>query len=215
LITVLAFDEQKADQQDIQDQNIEPSCSFWGEQVKGNVGIALACLALLWVVFVIDTLLPIDLHVYGIRPRSVDGLVGLAAAPFLHGGLGHLISNSIALFPLLCASLAYSRIFTLEVAFITALVGGGFTWVFGAGNTVHIGASGVVFGLIGYLLTIGLFRRDLLALVISLMVSIYYGWAFFSLFIVLPGISWSGHFFGFLSGVFAAWLSKRIEATTA
>ena len=180
-------------------------------RISQNIGIALAAVALLWIVFIIGTILPFDLRIYGIRPRSIDGLIGLAVAPFLHSGLGHLVSNSIALAPLLCISLAYSRTLTLEVAVLAALVGGGCTWLFGSSNNVYIGASGVIFGLIGYLLTIGLFRRELTALVVSLIVCFYYGWAFFSLFVVLPGVSWSGHFFGFASGVLAAWLT-RVES---
>jgi membrane associated rhomboid family serine protease len=181
-------------------------------QIRQNIGIALATVALLWMVFIIDTILPFDLRAYGIRPRSIDGLIGLAVAPFLHSGVRHLVSNSIALGPLLCISLIYSRTLTLKVAVTAALVGGGFTWLLGNSNSVYIGASGVIFGLIGYLLTIGLFRKELMALVVSLIVSFYYGWAFFSLFVVLPGVSWSGHFFGFASGVLAGWLTKEVES---
>jgi membrane associated rhomboid family serine protease len=177
-------------------------------RVRENVEIALVCVALLWIIYFVDLFLPFDLRGYGIRPRSIDGLIGLAVSPFLHSGLRHLLSNSIALVPLLSISLMYSRKLTVEVVLGSALVGGGFVWLFGSSNTVHIGASGVIFGLIGYLLTIGIFRRELLALAVSFIVASYYGWTLFSLFIVLPGVSWSGHFFGFLSGVFAAWLTR-------
>jgi membrane associated rhomboid family serine protease len=177
-------------------------------RIGENVRIAFACVGLLWVVYFVDLFLPFDLRSYGIRPRHVEGLVGLIASPFLHSGLGHLLSNSVALAALLSISLMYSRKLTLEVVVISALIGGGFVWLFGSGNSNHIGASGIIFGLIGYLLAIGLFRRELLALAVSLLVTSYYGYALFSLFLVLPGVSWSGHFFGFLSGVLAAWLTR-------
>ena len=177
--------------------------------VRKNVKIALVCVAFLWMVYFIGLILPFDLRSYGISPRTIQGLLGLIASPFLHSGLGHLVSNSLALAALLSISLMYSRKLTVEVVIISALLGGGFVWLFGSRNTVHVGASGVIFGLVGYLLAIGLFRRELLALVVSLVVFFYYGYTLFSLFVVLPGVSWSGHFFGFASGVFAAWLTRK------
>jgi len=181
-------------------------------RVRENVGIAVACVAVLWAVYFIDLILPVDLRGFGIRPRTVHGLFGVIASPFLHSSFRHLLSNSIALVALLSISLIYSRKLTVEVVAMSILVGGGAVWLLGGRNSVHIGSSGVIFGLIGYLLTIGMFRREILALVVSCLVFFYYGWVLYSLFVVFPGISWSGHFFGFLSGVLAAW-STRSEAT--
>ncbi|MFZ0932234.1 MAG: rhomboid family intramembrane serine protease [Syntrophobacteraceae bacterium] len=180
-----------------------------GVQISGNVEIAAICVALLWGVFFLNLILPFDLRNYGIRPRSISGLPGILFAPFLHAGVRHLISNSLALAPLLFFSLEYSRKLTVEAVIFIALIGGGGIWLFGKSHTVHIGASGIIFGLIGYLLAIGLFRRELLALVVSIAVASYYGWALSSLFVVLRGVSWTGHFFGFAAGVFAAWLTRH------
>jgi len=180
-----------------------------GVNIIDNVEIAIICVALLWGVFFLNLILPFDLRIYGIRPRSISGLPGLLFAPFLHSGVGHLLSNSLALAPLLFFSLAYSRKLAVEAVIFIALIGGGGIWLFGKSHTVHIGASGVIFGLIGYLLAIGLFRRELLALVVSIAVASYYGWVLCSLFVVLPGVSWTGHFFGFAAGVFAAWLTRQ------
>ena len=178
-------------------------------QIGDNVEIAAICVALLWGVFFLSLVLPFDLRNYGIRPRSLSGLPGLLLAPFLHAGFRHLISNSLALAPLLFFSLEYSRKLTVEAVLSIALIGGGGIWLFGKSHTVHIGASGIIFGLIGALLAIGLFRREFLALVVSLVVASYYGWALSSLFVVLPGVSWTGHFFGFAAGIFAAWLTRQ------
>ncbi|MHC1730044.1 MAG: rhomboid family intramembrane serine protease [Syntrophobacteraceae bacterium] len=175
---------------------------------RNNVEITFTCVALLWIVYFIGLLLPFDLLSYGIRPRSVDGLPGLLFAPFLHAGINHLVSNTLALAALLFFSLMYSRKLTFKAIIIIALIGGGGTWLFGTPNTVHVGASGIIFGLVGYLLAIGFFRRELLALLVSIAVACYYGWALFSLFIVLPGVSWAGHFFGFGSGILAAWITR-------
>jgi len=180
-----------------------------GEKIIDNLEIALLCVALLWAIYLLNLVLPFDLRIYGIRPRSISGLPGLLFAPFLHYNIRHLFSNSLALAPLLFFSLVYSRRLTLEAVIFIALIGGAGIWLFGQSNTIHIGASGIIFGLIGYLLAIGFFRRELLAIMVSLMVAFYYGWALFSLFVVLPGVSWAGHFFGFAAGAFAARLTKH------
>ncbi len=181
-------------------------------RVRENIQIALECTAFLWVVYFVGLFLHLNLQSHGIRPRSVPGLQGLVFAPFLHAGINHLFSNSLALAPLLAVSFMYSRQLTWKVIAITSIVGGAFVWMLGSANAVHIGSSGVIFGLIGYLLAIGLVRKELPALLVSLIVLSYYGWALFSLFVVLPGVSWSGHFFGFASGILAAWMTKRDRA---
>ncbi len=178
-------------------------------RIRQNIEIALLCVGVLWIVHFLGLILPHDLQAYGIMPRTARGLFGLATAPFLHAGLDHLLSNSLALAVLLSISLIYSRKLTLEVVVISALLGGGFVWLFGTENSVHIGASGIIFGLIGFLLAVGLFRSELLALVVSVIITFYYGYTLFSLFLVLPGVSWSAHFFGFASGVLTAWLTRR------
>jgi membrane associated rhomboid family serine protease len=87
-------------------------------------------------------------------------------------------------------------------------LGGLAVWLFGSASAIHIGASGVVFGLVGYLLFIGLFRREWVALAVSAAVFFFYGGALLSLLQLTPGVSWSSHFYGFLAGVLAAWRTK-------
>jgi membrane associated rhomboid family serine protease len=178
-------------------------------KTRDDLEITFICLAFLWAICFLSMVLPFDLRGYGIVPRSVHGLPGLFFSPFLHSGVGHLFSNSLALAPLLFFALAYSRKLALKAVVFIALVGGAGTWLFGMSHTVHIGASGVIFGLIGYLLTIGLFRRNISALFVSVVVAFYYGWALSGLFVVVPGVSWTGHFFGFLAGVAAAWITRN------
>lgn len=101
-------------------------------------------------------------------------------------------------------SLSYSRARTFKALLIIMLLGGAMVWLLGRAGTVHIGASGIIFGLIGYLMCLGLFQRNWKALVISVVITIVYGGALYSLLMIVPGVSWSGHLFGFLSGVVAA-----------
>jgi membrane associated rhomboid family serine protease len=178
-------------------------------KIRDDLEITLVCVAFLWTVYFLSMVFPIDLRNYGIRPRSIHSLPGLVFAPFLHSGVRHLFSNSMALAPLLFFALTYSRKPALKAIVFITLVGGAGIWLFGRSHTVHIGASGIIFGLIGYLLAIGLFRRNLPALFVSLAVAFYYGWILSSLFVVLPGVSWTGHFFGFIAGVSAAWFTRK------
>jgi membrane associated rhomboid family serine protease len=173
-----------------------------------NVQIALMAVAVLWLVHFLNFLLPTDLRVYGLRPRSIDGLWGILFYPFLHGDLRHLTANSGALFVLLIASLSFSRKLTMAAILIITVVGGGLVWVFGGVQTVHIGASGIIYGLIGFLMFIAIFRHEWRALLLSLVVFFLYGGALLSLLRYEPGISWTGHFFGFASGALAASWTK-------
>jgi membrane associated rhomboid family serine protease len=177
-------------------------------KILDNMKIDLGAVGILWVVYLFDAVLPIDLIAYGLRPRSMDGLWGIAFSPFLHLDLRHLAANTGALFILLTVSLVFNRKLTIVALLIIVFAGGGLVWSFGNSNTVHIGASGIIFGLIGFLMFIGVFRREWVALLFSVVILFSYGGALLSLLAYKQGISWSGHFFGFLSGVMAAWWTK-------
>ena len=175
------------------------------KKISGDIQIALGIVAALWLVHLFNLFLPFDLRMYGLRPRHIAGLWGIALTPFLHGSFDHLIANTGALFVLLFVSLSFNRKLTFSALSIILIVGGGLVWLFGAGNTVHIGASGIIFGLIGFLMFLGIFRGEVKALIFSTAIFLLYGGALFSLLNYIPGISWSGHFFGFVAGVLAAW----------
>ena len=177
-------------------------------KVRQNLLTALAVVAILWLVYVINLVLPVDLRSYGLQPQKLDSLAGIVFTPFLHVDLRHLMTNSGILFVLLSVSLSFSRKLTFRALWIIVLVGGGLVWVSGREGTIHVGASGVIFGLIGFLMCLGVFRRDWKALVISLVIFLLYGGVLQSLFIYVPGISWTGHLFGFISGVLAAWWTR-------
>jgi membrane associated rhomboid family serine protease len=154
-------------------------------------------------------MLPINPLAYGLHPRRIDKLLGIALSPLLHADFGHLTANSGALFVLLTVSLSFSRKLTIVALLVITFLGGGLVWAFGKSNTVHIGSSGIIFGLIGFLMFIGVFRREWISLLCSVVIFFGYGGALFSLLSYRPGISWSGHFFGFISGVLAAWWTKN------
>ncbi len=177
-------------------------------KIRKNIQLAMVSVSVPWLVYFLNFVVPVDLRLYGLRPRHVDGLWGIIYAPLLHVNYSHLIANTGALFILLLVALAYSRKLTFTAMVIISVLGGGLVWIFGKENTIHIGASGIIFGLIGFLIFMGLFRREWRALAVSAVIFILYGGAILSLLYDIPGISWEGHAFGFLSGVLAAWWTK-------
>ncbi len=159
--------------------------------------------AVMWVVEIIDLIPGTNLDRWGIRPRELVGLVGVVTAPFLHNGLAHLVSNTIP-FLILGGIIAASGVAQfLRVTVIVGLTAGLGTWLVGQADSYHIGASGLVFGYLTYLLARGLFERRLTYLAVGLVVLFLYGSVLWGL-VPRPGISWPGHLFGALGGVLAA-----------
>lgn len=179
-----------------------------------NVKTALTAVACLWVIFFLGIILrqfwSVDIRHFGIQPREAEGLAGILFWPFLHGNIFHLLANSFALFFLLLLSLVFFKKLTILALVIITLVGGGAVWVFAGRDTVHIGASGLIFGLIGFMIFGGIFRKELKALLLSGAVLFLYGGLLLTLLVRIPGISWHGHLFGFLAGVLAAWLTRAM-----
>ena len=173
-----------------------------GDRESGLLLVA-GMAALMWVVEVADVIGG-DFDANGIRPRDGEGLLGILLAPFLHGDFGHLIGNTIP-FLALGAVIALSGV--ARVAAVTAIiaVGGGIgTWLVGPGDTVHIGASGIVFGYATYLLARGVYSRRLVHLGTGVLVLAVFGTTLLFGLIPSAGVSWQGHLFGALSGVLAA-----------
>jgi membrane associated rhomboid family serine protease len=169
-----------------------------------------AFLAAMWGLEIVDWLLPGQpLDIWGIRPRDTDALGGILFAPFLHLNFSHLIANSIPFAVLGWLVMFRSTNDFFRVFVVAMLVAGVGTWLFGAPGTIHIGASGIVFGFIGFLLSRGIFEKSVLWLLIGLVVTLLYGGTLWSLVSIAKGISWSGHFFGFAGGILAAWRMSR------
>lgn len=158
----------------------------------------------LWIVHFANILTLFKLNILGIHPRNIFGLIGIPLSPFLHANMAHLLSNSVPLFILLVLLLSFNGKIAAEVLVSITFVSGLGSWLFGAPQSVHIGASGIVFGLVGFLILGGVYRRKLSTVIVSIVVIFLYGGAIKSLLIVIPGISWTGHFFGFLGGAYAA-----------
>lgn len=142
---------------------------------------------------------------WGILPRTFIGLRGIIFAPFLHGSFAHVAANTIPFLVLggLIMLRRPSNFWAVTIA--TTIIGGAGTWLFGR-TSMHIGASGLIFGYFGFLLTLGYFERSLPAVLQSIIVGAIYGGLIWGVLPAQPGISWEGHLFGFLAGVFTAYL---------
>jgi membrane associated rhomboid family serine protease len=174
----------------------------------------LLLVGLMWALEIIDEILPTDLDRYGIRPRSDEGLLGIFAAPFLHGGFGHLIANTTA-FIVLGMLVVWASKSYWAVTFGIMVLGGIGVWAIAGENSVHIGASGLVYGYAAFLVAWGLFTRHTLHIVIGIIVALAYGGLATGVLPNQPGVSWQGHLFGAIAGVvMAGWLSRRRRAAT-
>jgi membrane associated rhomboid family serine protease len=173
------------------------------------IGIVVALVALMWMLEVVDLALDHRLDRYGIEPRDPDGLDGVVAAPFLHVGFGHLIANTIP-FAVMGVVIAFEGPWRLlGVTVIVVVVSGLGTWLVAPENTIHLGASGVVFGYATYLIARGWFNRRAGEIAIGVGVVVFWGGALLGGLEPQRGISWQGHLFGAIGGVLAAWALAR------
>ena len=169
-----------------------------GKEIRG----VITFIVVVWTVFLLDLFLPLEK--LGLVPRTARGLPGLVTMPFLHSSLGHVLSNSVSLFILLML-LAGSRARSWQVMAAIILLGGALLWLFGR-SAVHVGASGLVFGLISFLIASGILERRLLPLMASIIVGFLYGTTLlWGVLPTVPGVSWDGHLSGAIAGVVVAY----------
>lgn len=173
---------------------------------------ALYFIVIIWAIFCIDLIIPgFSFNQLGIRPRSLDGLVGIVVSPFLHANLFHIISNS---FPLIIlpwlVRFSVGKEHVLTVMLLGGIGSGIGTWLFGSAGIV-VGASGIVYALIGYLFARAYFSPSLRTWACAVASLLLYSGALWSFFSFLPYISWAAHFWGFVSGIGVAYLYKRVD----
>jgi membrane associated rhomboid family serine protease len=184
-----------------------------GHRVKIQALVIGGFLGLIWLVSSLDLVLfGGTLSRYGIRPRLWDGLWGVLWMPFLHGSFGHLLANSVP-FAVLGWLVILRRTSDFFVVTAVALVVSGLgVWLTGPWQSVHVGASGLVFGYFGFLLLRGYFERSLYAILLAVLVFLVYGGLIWGVLPQQNGISWQAHLFGFFGGALAARLLTTAEA---
>lgn len=170
--------------------------------------VSAGFVALLWVIEAYDAATAGRLDAEGIRPRDSEGLLGVVFAPLLHAGWDHLAANSVPLLVLGFLVLATGVARGLAATAVIWVVGGLGTWLVAPERTIHLGASGLVFGFLTYLVLRGFFARSAGQITIGVMVFLFYGGLLWGVLPGTPGVSWQGHLFGAVGGVLAArWLA--------
>ncbi|MDI5939565.1 rhomboid family intramembrane serine protease [Micromonospora sp. DH15] len=187
---------------------------FGSEAFYASIGRAFgarcAVVPVLFLVEALDVGLGIDLDLAGgIIPRHIDGLDGVLFSPFLHADFNHLYSNSVPLILLGTFVLAAGFRRFMWSTLVIVLVSGLGVWFTGSPNSVVVGASGVIFGYLGVLLTRGVVERSWWNFAVVLLVGLLYGWQLLGILPTDERISWQGHLFGLVGGVVAAILFRR------
>lgn len=175
-----------------------------GSRLVSGLSFAAAYVVLIWAVHIVnDMVFGGALVAFGVHPRDVSSLWAIFTAPLLHGGYAHLMSNTVpgAIFSFLIGVTGPRTWW--EVTGIVVLCAGMGMWLFGGVGTTHVGASGVVYGWLSYLVLRGLFNRSLRQILLGVILGSAYSYLIWG---VLPaeGVSWQGHFFGALGGIVAA-----------
>ena len=154
-----------------------------------------------WLVLIVEKTLDLQFYRAGIYPLHLKGLPGILLAPFIHAGYKHLLANSFP-FWILCLTLIYFyRKLGYLIFFLLYLMSGLLLWFCGR-EAWHIGCSGVIYGMASFLFFSGIFRSDARLLTIALIVAFLYGSLFWGLFPLDPSVSWEGHLWGAVSGLF-------------
>ena len=177
---------------------------------KRALVVTMGFVALLWLIKLLERWTAVELKTFGIYPRDPQALRGILFAPLIHGSFEHLISNTAALLVLGVSTLyGYPRAARLIIPAV--YVGSGLgVWLY-AREIYHIGASGLTFGLMFFVFTIGALRRDRRASALSMIVFFLYGGMIWGIFPGRPGISFEYHFFGAAIGVIGAIALRKLD----
>jgi membrane associated rhomboid family serine protease len=176
---------------------------------KAAAIVALSFTLVLYLVELIDVILPANLDHGGIVSRRLSGLDGILWAPLLHANWSHLFSNTVPVlvFSFLAMAAGIGR-WAVVTAIIWVISGVG-VWLVGPANTYTVGASGLAFGWLAYLLVRGIFNRAVGQILVAVVLLGIWSGMLWGLLPGNTGISWQGHLFGALAGILAAWLTSR------
>ena len=171
--------------------------------------LPLAFLLGMWVVESIEWVLQISFAQWGVMPRDPAHLLGILTSPFLHGEWSHIISNSLPFFVLSAILFLGYRKVSYTVFISIYVLTGIAVWTLARGGTFHIGASGLVYGLFGFVFFSGIFRADIKSIGIALIVGFFYGGMVWGVMPNQPGISWESHLFGVIAGAVLAFVYRK------
>mgnify|MGYP001819920375 FL=1 len=170
--------------------------------------ISLVFIGILWAIFIIDSAFGIRLGQFGLRPRSVPGLLGIVTAPLLHANFQHILSNTLPMFISMTATLYLYPNSALRVIPLVWIGSGMLAWTFARPN-LHIGASGLIYGLLVFVFISGILRRDMRSISVSLLVGFLYGSMVWGVLPSRPQMSWEMHLTGAVMGVLLAFVFMK------
>ena len=179
-----------------------------------SLQLPLALILIMLVVHVLKTAEVFDFIYWGIFPRKFYGLKGILTAPLIHGSWKHFFSNAVPFLSLLGVCMYFYRVVAVRGLVMIWILTGGAVWLLGnffdneIGNFSHIGASGVVYGLVAFVFWNGVFVKSKESIVLALAVLVMYAGMFEGILPNQPGISWESHLFGGLIGIFTAYFYK-------
>ena len=173
-----------------------------------SIRLSLVFIGVLWTVFIVDEAFGLRLGQFGLRPGSVPGLVGVVTAPLLHANFQHILSNTLPMLISMTATLYLYPNSALRVIPLVWIGGGALSWLIGRPN-LHIGASGLIYGLLAFVFVSGILRRDLRSVSVSLLVGFLYGSMVWGVLPTRPQMSWEMHLSGALIGVMLAFVFQK------
>lgn len=174
-----------------------------------RLGFPIGFVLFIWLVHILQILTGISLIRLGVFPGTIDGLPGILTSPLIHGSWEHLFYNSLSF--LILGSVIfwfYPRIALRSFVLLYLLSGLG-VWFFAQSNSYHIGASGLVYGMVSLVFWIGVFRRNMKSTVLALIVLVLYAGYFGGIVPGKEGISWESHLLGAIAGIGLAWIYRK------
>lgn len=176
--------------------------------VRHSLFVSGSFVVILWLVRLFEYEFQLDFSPWGILPLTLKGSWGIIFSPLIHANFEHLAANSFPLFILAFSLFFFYRNSSYIIFILIYLFSGFFVWLFGR-DAIHIGASGVIYGLAAFLFMSGIISFNVRLLTVSLIVALIYGGMFWGIFPIKPGISWESHLWGGISGFGLALLFRK------
>lgn len=175
------------------------------EKIKPVIVVALIC----GILIVLDNfVIPYEFSRWGIMPRRIIGLRGIACAPFIHASFSHFLSNMGAF--LVLGSLLFVTYpkRAIDVIILSILFTGIAVWIFGRGGSVHVGLSGVIYAIAAFLVFAGIYSKRALGVVVAIAVVVLYGGMVWGILPSRGFVSWESHLAGAIFGFVYARMFK-------
>ncbi len=175
-----------------------------GKNIILSVILPAAFIFVLLMIKIIETFLDVDFTSLGIYPRTKEGLTGILTSPLIHGNWEHLINNALPLLILAWTLNYFYNQISIKVFLSIYFISGIFVWIFARGGAYHLGASGIIYGLVAFLMLSGVIRKNIHLLAITLLVTFLYGYLVWGIFPYKEEVSWESHMSGAMLGLILA-----------